>query len=88
MFQIANGWRFEVYNSVKRVTAQNRKRLAEMRAVKVEFVSLLPANVDGCSCGEAWYRKGKVIPIEEAGDLPLPTCKDRCMCLYVAHLKP
>ncbi|MSU59617.1 MAG: hypothetical protein EXS35_15865 [Pedosphaera sp.] len=73
---------------MKRVTLQNRNRLAQMRATGIEFVQVLTTNLSGCCCAQALSLKEKLIPIDSACDLPLPGCTDRCMCLYVATKNP
>ena len=74
---------------MKRVTTKNRKRIAEMRAVGVEWVMLLPMNLMDRCCSCAWKRANEYIPILDAPDLPLLGCSaSKCMCRLIAMVKP
>ncbi len=60
-----------------------------MRAVNIEWVMMLTANVmDGC-CDCAVKRANQYILMADAPDLPLPGCDARkCLCMLTAIQNP
>jgi hypothetical protein len=67
----------------------NRKRLREMRALKVTHFGILPSTLMGECCPLADQAKDKVFTWEELPYLPMPGCTaKKCCCIYTVELDP
>ena len=71
--------------SREEVRQHSTRRLDEMRAAGIKFVSVMGCNKPGEDCEACMAIKDQKIENEFATPLPLPDCdKKFCKCIYIA----